>query len=86
KLGKVFYYNTNNYPSDIQGDLKGNVFYAQHSIIPAINRIDVDIQPHLVSGRKTLVIFKPHEKIKENEQLNIKVYNEDNEKIYSTYL
>ncbi|MEY1389156.1 M66 family metalloprotease [Providencia stuartii] len=86
KLGKVFYYNTNNYPSDIQGDLKGNVFYAQHSIIPAINRIDDDIQPHLVSGRKTLVIFKPHEKIKENEQLNIKVYNEDNEKIYSTYL
>ncbi|WER20691.1 M66 family metalloprotease [Providencia stuartii] len=86
KLGKVFYFNQNNYPSDTVGDLKGNVFYAQNSIIPAVNRIDGDIHPHLVPDRKTLIIFKPHETIKQNENIEVKVYNDKKEEIYSTHL
>lgn len=86
KMGKLHYFNTNNHPSDTNGDLKGNVFYAQSSIIPAGNHIDGDIHPNLVSGRKTLVMFKPHEKTEENANIELKVYNSNDQEIYSTKL
>lgn len=85
RVGKTYYFNENNHPSDTDGDLKGNVFFAQSTIIPAHNHIEGDVHPHLVSERKTLVIFKPHEQIKQHENIGLKIYNNSNE-IYSTEL
>ncbi|MDV5225815.1 hypothetical protein RZ760_007650 [Providencia rettgeri] len=85
-MGKLHYFNANNHPSDTDGDLKGNVFYAQSSIIPARNHIDGDIHPNLVSARKTLVIFKPHEEIKYSSSIELKIYTRSDEEIYSTEL
>ncbi|QQO60924.1 hypothetical protein JI723_11445 [Providencia manganoxydans] len=86
EIGKLFYFNTSEFPSDIQGELKGNVFYAQSSIIPAAYHIDDDQHPHLVADRKTLVIFKPHVKIENNGNLELKILNKDDEEIYSAKL
>ncbi len=57
KEDKKIYYNQNKFignstqkeSSDTYGDLKGSVYFAQNSIIPAVNRIEGDIQlstPH----------------------------------------
>lgn len=72
--------------SDTNGELKGSVYFAQNSIIPAVNRIEGDIQPKLVSGRKTLVMFKPQSSIKKNENIKLNIYNEKNKLISSENL
>ncbi|MGF1768603.1 M66 family metalloprotease [Enterovibrio makurazakiensis] len=53
------YFNQKTLPSDTQGTLAGNVSLAQSVIMPTVNKIDGDRQPHLVSLRKALVIFEP---------------------------
>ncbi|MGL1903153.1 MAG: M66 family metalloprotease [Fibrobacterales bacterium] len=59
-------FNTNNLPSDTEGDLLGTVLFAQHAVIPSKNTIPNDIQPHVTQLRKTMVLFKPQAKIPES--------------------
>ncbi|EPL9570356.1 M66 family metalloprotease [Providencia rettgeri] len=81
KKDRKFYYNQNKFigtstqkeSSDTYGDLKGSIYFAQNSIIPAVNRIEGDIQPTLVPNRKTLIMFKPQHKIPDNEDVYIEI-------------
>ncbi|MDA9557284.1 M66 family metalloprotease [Vibrio sp.] len=52
------YFNETTPVNALSGSLKGGVFYAQNSLIPAVKKQD-ETQPHLVSQRDTLVMFKP---------------------------
>ncbi|MCX9118298.1 M66 family metalloprotease [Providencia rettgeri] len=78
---KAIYFNENKFIdpithkeiSDTSGELKGSVYFAQNSIIPAVNRIEGDIQPTLVPNRKTLIMFKPQHKIPDNEDVYIEI-------------
>lgn len=69
------YFNKNHFASDTEGPLKGTVYYVQNSTIPAHNHIAGDIQPHLVTNRKLMVLFKPDEKEFENIFLNVRGEN-----------
>ena len=80
------YFNQNISPSDLDGSLKGNVFFAQSSIIPAKNNIEGDIQPNLVTGRKTLLLFKPHEITQDNTEVKLNIYDDKNHLIFSDML
>ncbi|MBP6080616.1 MAG: hypothetical protein KA732_04985 [Providencia sp.] len=83
---KNIYFNENSFPSDLQGELKGNVFYAQSSIIPAINNIKDDIHPNLVTGRKTLLLFKPHDIIQSDTEIKLNVYDNKNNLLHSSVM
>lgn len=56
----ITYFNNVTFPSDTQGELEGTVYYVQNSIIPAGEHIYGDIQPDIISNRKTMMMFKPH--------------------------
>ncbi|ENY6784138.1 M66 family metalloprotease [Providencia rettgeri] len=94
KPDKAIYFNKNKFInplthkeiSDTSGELKGSVYFAQNSIIPAVNRIEGDIQPKLVSGRKTLVMFKPQSSIQQNENIKLNIYDENNKLVTSENL
>ncbi|USR66064.1 hypothetical protein NFC79_05585 [Providencia stuartii] len=81
KKDKKSYYNQNKFiststqkeSSDTYGDLKGSIYFAQNSIIPAVNRIEGDRQPTLVPNRKTLIMFKPQHNIPNNEDIYIEI-------------
>lgn len=72
--------------SDTYGDLKGSVYFAQNSIIPAVNRIEGDIQPTLVSERKTLVMFKPQQLISSKENIYVKIIDNNGIEIHTQKL
>lgn len=76
------YFNNNVFGSDTIGDFKGSVFFVQNSIIPSKKHIDNDIQPHLVSKRKTMVLFKSYESIDQNESVYLHVKNRSGNIIY----
>ncbi|MBQ0367691.1 hypothetical protein, partial [Providencia rettgeri] len=94
KPDKAIYFNKNKFInplthkeiSDTSGELKGSVYFAQNSIIPAVNRIEGDIQPKLISGRKTLVMFKPQSSIQQNENIRLTIYDKNNKLITSENL
>ncbi|MEQ4673793.1 M66 family metalloprotease [Providencia vermicola] len=91
---KKFYYNQNKFigmstqteTSDTYGDLKGSVYFAQNSIIPAVNRIEGDKHPTLVANRKTLIMFKPQERIPDNEDVYIEITDNKGTGIYTKKL
>ncbi|WP_369308266.1 M66 family metalloprotease [Providencia rettgeri] len=72
--------------SDTSGDLKGVVYFAQNSIIPAINRIEGDRQSTLVPHRKTLVMFKPQHAISSKENVYVKVIDPQGNEIHTQKL
>tara|TARA_B100001094_G_scaffold333028_2_gene407994 strand:- start:6069 stop:8114 length:2046 start_codon:yes stop_codon:yes gene_type:complete len=70
------------YPSDIVGNLKGTVLFAQSTIIPSLHQIENDIQPHLVANRTTLILFKPQDKIDDKKYITVHVYNAEHQLIF----
>ena len=61
-LPDTVFWNNVNWPSDLSGgELEGTVLFAQSQIIPSKNGIPNDNQPHLISLRKTLVMFRPQD-------------------------
>ena len=57
--GGIFFNNAEK-SNDLEGDLRGNVVFAQASTFPSRPATDTkDIRPHLVALRDTLVLFKP---------------------------
>ncbi|MEQ5318466.1 M66 family metalloprotease [Providencia vermicola] len=74
---KYFDATTNQELSDTTGDLKGTVYLAQSSLFPAINRIEGDTQPRLVSGRKTLLMFKPQMCLDYDSKMTLSIYDKD---------
>ncbi|EJD6583838.1 hypothetical protein M0L63_RS14130, partial [Providencia rettgeri] len=75
---KMKYFNKNQFPNDLIGELKANVTFAQASIIPAKNRIAGDTHPTLVSDRNTLILVKPHKIIAESEPFQFKIFDKKN--------
>ena len=57
--GGIFFNNAEK-TNDLEGELRGNVVFAQASTFPSRPANDAeDIRPHLVALRDTLVLFKP---------------------------
>ena len=57
--GGIFFNNAEKF-NDLEGDLRGNVVFAQASTFPSRPaKNSDDIRPHLVALRETLVLFKP---------------------------
>ncbi|MCD9528347.1 M66 family metalloprotease [Photobacterium carnosum] len=52
-------FNTNDFPSDLNGSLEATLLFAQNHVIPAKSHIDGDVHQHLIGERKTLVMLKP---------------------------
>ena len=52
-------FNTNDFPSDLSGNLEASLLFAQNHVIPAKSHIDGDVHQHLIGERKTLVMLKP---------------------------
>ncbi|MBX7020354.1 hypothetical protein EX238_19030, partial [Providencia rettgeri] len=75
---KMKYFNKNQFPNDLIGELKANVTFAQASIIPAKNRIAGDTHPTLVSDRNNLILVKPHKSIAESEPFQFKIFDKKN--------
>lgn len=71
-------WNKNKELSDTQGDLKGAVYFAQNTVIPAVNRIEGDVQPTIVSDRETLVMFKPQHYLNKNSHVLLRIYDSKN--------
>lgn len=55
----VLYFNQNDAESDTTGDLSASVSFVQNSIMPSKHQILNDVQPHLVSDRKLMVLLQP---------------------------
>ncbi|MEQ5285636.1 M66 family metalloprotease [Providencia huaxiensis] len=72
------YFNNNRHTSDVKGELKGNVFFAQANILPAKIHIEGDCKPKLVKERKTLIMFKPHAYIPEANDIQLNIYDKNN--------
>lgn len=77
-------FNVNKLSDGIVGDLAGFVFFAQSSITPQRNYLEADIHPHLVSGRKTMILFKSEKNIADSTPVKLSVMNENN-KLIATY-
>ncbi len=56
---EYIYFNKNKFASDVQGELKGSVYYVQNSIIPSHKHISDDVQPRIVANRKLMILFSP---------------------------
>lgn len=54
----VITFNNNDFPSDLGGELSASILFVQNSVIPAGKHLNDDIQPHLTSHKKTMVLFK----------------------------
>ncbi|WP_404461344.1 M66 family metalloprotease [Providencia rettgeri] len=79
----ITYFNNSKYDSDTYGDLKGTVYYVQNSIIPAKNHVSNDIQPTLISNRKTMFMFKPHDDLLSESPIRIAIYNENSDILFN---
>ncbi|ODA33107.1 M66 family metalloprotease, partial [Veronia pacifica] len=69
-------FNENSF-NDLDGELSAYVLFAQHSIIPAGNHIQGDVQPHLVGNRKTLVMVKPDKVAGSGDSLTMQVLDRE---------
>ncbi|RXJ74131.1 hypothetical protein CS022_05805 [Veronia nyctiphanis] len=75
-------FNQNSF-NDLSGDLSAYVLFAQHSIIPAGNHIQGDLQPHLTGNRKTLVMVKPEKNMMSGDALTMQVIDAGGNDRYS---
>lgn len=73
----ITYFNNISSHSDTQGELEGTVYYVQNSIIPAGRYIYDDIQPDIISNRKTMIMFKPHIDSLSSTPIFITIYHND---------
>lgn len=81
------YFNQKDLPSDTQGSLQASVSLAQNMIMPTANRLEGDRFPHLVSLRKTLVIFEPKEgAVGSDEQVTLTAKNAQSEMVYQAVM
>ncbi|NEQ39784.1 MAG: hypothetical protein F6K40_27460 [Okeania sp. SIO3I5] len=69
-------FNQNNFESDTHGNFPGSVSFVQNSIMPSHHGVQNDVQPHLTSLRKTMVLFKPKEN---HSQVIMTAKNSNNE-------
>ena len=83
KKNETVYFNQKDLASDTQGSLLGSVSVAQSVILPTVNKIQDDRHPHLVSLRKTLVMFEPKaNEVLGNEQITVIVKNTQGDIVY----
>ncbi|EHN69070.1 M66 family metalloprotease [Aliivibrio fischeri] len=81
------YFSQKKLGSDIQGSLLGRVSLAQSLTLPTTNKIPDDRHPHLVSLRKTLVIFEPLEnEVDLNESITVTAKNAQGETVHQAVM
>lgn len=78
-------YFNNNFYNDLKGSLEGYVMFAQHSIIPAKQHIDGDVQPHLTAERDTLVMMKLSESDRDTAERVFMAVADENNKIIKQF-
>ncbi|PSV58787.1 M66 family metalloprotease [Photobacterium sp. GB-3] len=84
---ETLYFNKKALPSDTQGTLQGSVSVAQSVIMQTSNKIENDRQPHLVSLRRTLVLFEPHaDMLEQDEVVTVTAKNKQNDVVYHTVM
>ncbi|WP_305402175.1 M66 family metalloprotease [Photobacterium leiognathi] len=84
---ETLYFNKKALPSDTQGSLQGSVSIAQSVIMQTSNKIENDRQPHLVSLRRSLVMFEPQaDMLESGEALTVTAKNANNEVVYQTVM
>ena len=67
-------FNQNEFHSDTTGNFPATVLFAQNSITPSQNGVEDDIQPHLVAERRTMIMFKPHDKLNNDAKLHFLIF------------
>jgi hypothetical protein len=80
--GQQIIFNQNNFESDTYGNFPGSVSFVQNSIMPSHHGVENDVQPHLTSLRKTMVLFVPKEKVESSAQIIMTAKNSNNEIVY----
>ncbi|TMO45608.1 hypothetical protein CWC25_05700 [Pseudoalteromonas sp. S4389] len=80
------YFNQNALNSDTEGNFPATVLFAQNSITPSLNKIEDDIQPHLVAQRKTMLMFKPHQELANDSQIVLSVLDSNDTLVYQTFM
>ncbi|CNE93604.1 Metalloprotease stcE precursor [Yersinia nurmii] len=80
----VITFNNNDFPSDLDGELSASILFVQNSVIPAGKHISDDIQPHLASHRKTMVLFKSKQEIDEATPVILTLKDAENQ-VVGTY-
>ena len=75
-------FNQNDFDSDTHGNFPGSVSFVQNSIMPSHHGVPNDVQPHLTSLRKTMVLFKPKGDIENHSEVTITAKNSENEIVY----
>ncbi|EJD6537675.1 hypothetical protein U7S25_000630 [Providencia rettgeri] len=80
--GNNSHFNNNKYKSDTSGTLAGSVHYVQNCIIPAGKHIPDDIQPRIISNRKTMFLFQPREFIAHNDDVKLFVFDKQKRIIF----
>ncbi|RYU67482.1 DUF5011 domain-containing protein [Aliivibrio finisterrensis] len=84
---EINYFNQKDLGSDTQGNLLGSVSLAQSLTLPTTNRIPDDRHPHLVSLRKTLVIFEPlANEVELNESITVIAKNAQGETVHQAVM
>lgn len=68
--------------SDTQGDLLGRVSFAQHIIMPSKRGIPNDVQPHVFSDRKTMIIFHPDNAAKLSKNMGMAIKDANGNTLY----
>lgn len=79
-------FNQNEFHSDTTGNFPATVLFAQNSITPSQNGVEDDIQPHLVAERRTMIMFKPHDKLNNDAKIILSVLDHNNSLLYQTYM
>ena len=84
---EINYFNQKDLGSDTQGNLLGSVSLAQSLTLPTTNKIPDDRHPHLVSLRKTLVIFEPlANEVELNESITVIAKNAQGETVHQAVM
>lgn len=79
-------FNQNEFYSDTTGNFPATVLFAQNSIMPSHNGVEDDIQPHLVAERRTMIMFKPHDKLSHAAKVILSVFDNNNSLLYQTFM
>ncbi|CCN38704.1 exported hypothetical protein [Vibrio nigripulchritudo SFn27] len=76
------FFNQNNFESDTQGNLPASVWMVQNVIMPSHHGVANDVTPHLVSHRRTMVLFQPKSPMPVDGNIHVLVKNTAGETVY----
>ncbi len=81
------YFNQKSLASDTEGSLQGNVSFAQSLTMQTHNKTEEERQPHLVSLRRALLMFEPHDlDFVQHGKITATVKNKNNDVVFETQM